>query len=147
MTHKVLVVRRLLPASQKSVFEAWTDPDIMSRWFYGEAGWHAQVVADVRVGGSYEVKMITPDGAVYDHSGEYLEIAPHHRIVFTWRNDLVDDSQVTVELTPKGAHTELVLTHSLPEGAVPPHRDGWENCLVMLAAYLGGGGSETRQSS
>lgn len=136
MTHRVLVVRRLLSASQQSVFEAWTDPDIMSRWFYAESDWHAEVDADVRVGGVYEVKMITPEGAVYGHRGEYLEIDPHRRIVFTWRNDLVDESQVTVELTPKGAQTELVLYHSLPEDAIAPHRHGWEGCLATFADYI-----------
>ena len=71
-------------------------------------------------------------------TGEYLEIVPPEKLVFTWSNDgLVKNSKVTIELFEKGSQTELVLTHELPQDVIERHRHGWANCLDHLEALLG----------
>ena len=50
-------IRRILHAPCKQVFEAWTRPELMARWFFAGNGWTTKVSADVRVGGRYELTM------------------------------------------------------------------------------------------
>lgn len=124
---------------------------MMSQWFVGGPG-KAIVTNDFRVGGNYENKMIlategdthqgcgTPGGPnAYIHSGQYLEIIPPEKIVFTWNSHLVADSRVTIELRDCGDTTDLTLTHELleTEELRQKHTGGWNHCLTNLANYLG----------
>ncbi len=140
MSDAVLVVKRSLSALPEAVFSALTDPAIMAQWFFAGADWSADVSGDPRVGGAYTITMHAPDGRSIAQWGEYREIDPPDRLVFTWSNDLVQDTVVTVELTPRGRErTDLVLYHALPDEAQihRMHRDGWAACIAGLERYLG----------
>ncbi len=86
------------------------------------------------VGGTYQLDMHTPDGEVYTMTGEYREIIPNRKIVFTWNTTQVQDTVVTVEFTPVEDGTELMLTHELfPDvDSRQQHTEGWEGCLANL---------------
>jgi uncharacterized protein YndB with AHSA1/START domain len=122
----------------------------MSRWFFPGSG-RAVVAADFRKGGKYQNEMIlnglehegpgcgsVSESGSYMHNGEYLEIVPPERLVFTWNSHLVKDSRVTIELRDLGDSTELTLTHDLleTEDLRVKHNGGWEGCLTNLAKYL-----------
>jgi uncharacterized protein YndB with AHSA1/START domain len=127
-----LELRRFLPGTPEEVFEAWTDPELMSRWM-SPVG-HAEAEVDLRPGGRFRVVMVG-EGREIQHTGEYLEISPPDRLVFSWRSPYTgpDPTVVTVALQPVTGGTELVLTHDqLPEGMGPPHRDGWGRMLDRL---------------
>lgn len=132
--------RRILPARRELVFAAWTRPDLMSRWLFPGADWTASVSADLRVGGRYELVMRDGAGGRHTQFGEYREISPVSRLVFTWScPELgVADSVVTVELVDHGEQTELVLTHELPPdpAIVRGHEEGWQGCLGNLEKLL-----------
>ena len=90
---------------------------------------------DLRVGGAYHLDMHYK-GKSYPHHGEYLEIDPPKRLVFTWVSEGTQwqPSIVTVELIERGEETECVLTH---EGLIDAknaedHRGGWEEILSWL---------------
>jgi uncharacterized protein YndB with AHSA1/START domain len=136
----VLVVKRLLPAAPQKVFAAWTDPLVMARWFYAGTDWSAAVRNDLRVGGSYQVDMRTPEGQVHSQAGVYREILPCSRLSFTWTSELVRDSLVVLEFRARGRQTELVLAHHLPDdaGLVAMHESGWAGCLANLEAIAPG---------
>jgi uncharacterized protein YndB with AHSA1/START domain len=128
-----LELRRRLPAGADEVFAAWTDPEVMGRWL-SPVG-HAEVEVDLRVGGRFRLIMGAEDRRL-EHSGEYLEIAPPRRLVFTWRSPYTGPgpSLVTVELRPAEDGTELLLTHErLPADQVEPHTGGWGRMLDRLA--------------
>ena len=129
-------VRRILNARRERVFEAWTRPDLMTRWMFPGHDWSVSVTADVKVGGRYEFAMRDAGGGLHVQFGEYREIAPVSRLVFTWNfPDLgITDSIVTVELADHGMRTELVLTHELPPNpdVRRSHQDGWESCIRNL---------------
>jgi uncharacterized protein YndB with AHSA1/START domain len=133
-------VRRLLKARQALVFEAWTRPDLMARWFFPAEGWTATVTSDLKIGGRYEVAMHDNVGGQHTQFGVYREIVPVSRLVFTWSCPelAVVDSVVTVELIDHGERTELVLTHDLPPDAKirRGHEEGWEGCLSNLQKML-----------
>lgn len=133
-------ITRLLRASPARVFAAWTRPELMARWFFPGAGWTTEVTADLRIGGSYRLMMREPTGAEHLQCGEYREIVPVSRLVFTWSCPelAVVDSVVTVELAERGSGTELRLTHALPPGPKirAGHEQGWTGCLGNLEAML-----------
>ncbi len=75
--------------------------------------------------------------------GEYRELVPEKKIVFTWKwdNDEVWENQtsvVTVELSDRDAGTELRLTHEqLPsEESRDRHSDGWNSVLDRLEKFV-----------
>jgi uncharacterized protein YndB with AHSA1/START domain len=128
-----LELRRLLPGTAEEVFAAWTDPELMGGWM-SPVG-HAEVDVDLRVGGRFRVVM-GAEGRRIEHAGEYLEVAPARRLVFTWRSPYTgpEPSVVTIELRPAEKGTELLLTHKrLPEGQAEPHAGGWGRMLNRLA--------------
>lgn len=80
-----IVITRTFDAPPDIVFEAWTKPDFVRRWWAPKT--RAAIVsvdADIRVGGKYRY-VIRPHGTPMDiaFSGVYREIAPHTRLVYT----------------------------------------------------------------
>lgn len=129
-----LVVERVLQAVPGEVFDAWTTPSRMAAWMSPVGAAEAEV--DLRVGGSFRVVMVE---ARIEHTGEYLEIDPPRRLVFTWVSPFAggESSVVTVELHPHEDGTRVVLTHErLPENVVDGHRDGWGTMIERLAGIL-----------
>lgn len=135
----VVRIHRLMPATPREVFDAWTNPDCMQEWMCPGSTSLASVQLDVRIGGSFRIVMRDETGDVV-HTGEYREIRPPERLVFTWRspNTYNKDTLVTVELHPKGKKTELVLTHELLPDAVVAgtHEHGWRSIVEKLAIHL-----------
>jgi len=128
---------RLVPAPVDEVFRWWTEPDLLRQWMSPVGSVEAEV--DLRVGGRFRIVMREGDTRI-DHTGEYLEIQPPARLVFTWVSDFTgaEPSLVTVELErdATGA-TRLHLLHSeLPEAVAASHRRGWGAMLDRLAAGL-----------
>ena len=137
-----LRLQRVLPASVWRVFEVWTRPELMAQWFLVDPGWKGKAAVDLRVGGKYRVEMDRGDGTIFVAFGEYLEIVPPRRLVFTWSSAVpaVSGSVVTVEIEPRGEDTQLTLTHDLlpdtDEGRA--HAIGWEGTLGCLHSHLTG---------
>ncbi|MCE5319011.1 MAG: metalloregulator ArsR/SmtB family transcription factor [Parachlamydia sp.] len=134
-----LIVKKLIHATCADIFEAWSNPDMLSRWFYPDRpGWRAVSALDFKVGGHYRHEMINEHGASFLHSGTYKEIVPNKKIVFTWNSHNVHDTLVTVELEPKENKTELTLTHELLPNAEErsKHQEGWHTCLSKLTPFL-----------
>jgi uncharacterized protein YndB with AHSA1/START domain len=113
MTDLTLRMERTFDAPAQAVFDAWTSVEVLKRWWHA---WHdgdtpfAEV--DLRVGGTIRLTMRNPDGEEYTGGGEYLEVRPPERLVFTWVWDDGDDSPARIELdfTERDGRTTLVLT-------------------------------------
>lgn len=134
MSENQVVVKRVIKAGRDELFEAFTDPRIMTRWFYPFEGWRVEVKSSLGVGGSYSIVMFEPDGGTYAHTGEYRDIQPPERLVFTWNSDHVQGSVVTVTLAEVEGGTEVTITHDLlpTEKMREDHRKGWTGCLNNL---------------
>lgn len=132
-------LQRLLPASPQEVFDAWTDPESLEQWLCPGTVSLTRVELDVRVGGHFRIVMRDATKDLV-HTGEYREITPPHRLVFTWCSNGTynQETLVTVELHPRGNKTELVLTHErLPDASsAGKHEDGWQDVVRKLAVYL-----------
>ena len=132
-----LIIKREFKAPVERVFAAWTQPDLIAKWFFGPECTVGRVhKADVRVGGSYDFEMETEQGEVHRVRGTYEEVATNERLVFTWAWISTPDrqSRVEVQLQAAGEITKLTLTHSgfTDAEARDKHGHGWNGCLDNL---------------
>lgn len=139
-TKPSLTLRRRLNAPPAKVYEAWTDPAKMMRWFGPAQAETVRAETDPRVGGRFRVLMRTADGEEHDVSGVYREVVPGEKLVFTWawRTTPERESLVSVALKRDGDGTVLTLTHEqfFDEAARDAHREGWTGALDKLEAQL-----------
>ncbi len=127
-----------IEARPETVFPFFTEPDLMVRWM------GAKAEADPRPGGIYRVDV---DGGAHVACGEFVEVSPHERVVFSWGWESEDSpvrpgtSTVSVTLTPDGDHTIVRLVHSdLPsKESANAHSAGWEHYLERLEVAGAGG--------
>ena len=78
-----LSLTRLIDAPRAALYRAWTDPEILPKWFCPRPWTVSKAELDVRAGGSSLVVMNGPDGEVFPNRGLYLEIVENERVVFT----------------------------------------------------------------
>lgn len=79
----VLVLERIFEAPPEKVFQAWTDPAILPRWFAPRPFTTPVVDIDPRPGGKFNTTMRSEDGTEYPNSGIYLEVTPNRKLVTT----------------------------------------------------------------
>jgi uncharacterized protein YndB with AHSA1/START domain len=141
-----LKVSRTIRASRQRVFRAWTEPELMMRWFVEDDAEMSVCEIDLREGGRYRLEG-TVGGRAWRIQGEYLEVRPPERLVYTWAwdNDPAlgepsGDTRVTVEFRDRGKETELVLTHERFQTAKArdEHNTGWIECLDRLSKVAEG---------
>jgi uncharacterized protein YndB with AHSA1/START domain len=78
-----IVLTRVFEAPRRLVFEAWTKPEHVIRWYGCRETVLAACEIDLRVGGAYRYTMRGPDGASHTMQGVYREISPPARLVYT----------------------------------------------------------------
>jgi uncharacterized protein YndB with AHSA1/START domain len=82
-TDEQILIRREFDAPKHLVFEAYTTPDLVRRWWHAKRGEMTVAEIDLRVGGKWRYAMVTPDGVEVAFHGEYREIVPDERLVST----------------------------------------------------------------
>ncbi len=133
---------RVLPAPRPLVFRACTEPDELAQWWGPHGFTTPDVDVDLRVGGGYRFGMQPPDGELFHLSGEFREIEPPARLVYTFRWEEPDpedrETLVTMTLQDRGDSTEVALVQSgfATEARRALHVDGWTDCLERLRDLL-----------
>ena len=137
-----LHLERRLAAPPERVFDAWTRPEALIRWFGPDSGYSTRVhELDVRPGGRYRIEI---QGQGRDPSvchGTYREVSRPGRLVFTWQWESRPDmplTVVTVTIEPDGTGSRLVLTHEHFADSTDRdnHEKGWTGCLAQLPGVL-----------
>jgi uncharacterized protein YndB with AHSA1/START domain len=82
-TDEQILITREFDAPKHLVYEAYTTPELLKRWWHANRGEMTAVEIDLRVGGKWRSAMVTPDGFEVAFHGEYLEIVPNERLVST----------------------------------------------------------------
>ncbi|MGO0605975.1 SRPBCC family protein [Brevibacterium linens] len=132
---------REFAAPRARVWEAWTDPDVMARWFHPETlvTPRDSVSVDLRVGGEYTYTMRIPDtGQEFPTTGKYLHIDEPVRLDFTWGSpgEVDDAPRVSVELEEIAAdRTRMTFSLTgLPNdsGTDESAYDGWSSAFNEL---------------
>jgi uncharacterized protein YndB with AHSA1/START domain len=82
-TDEEILVTREFDAPRHLVYEAWTTPQLVKRWWSGQRGEMTLAEIDLRVGGTWRYVMTATGGFEVGFHGEYREIVPNERIVNT----------------------------------------------------------------
>lgn len=83
-----IAMTRVFDAPRSMVFDAWTRPELLTRWLGVRGGWTFAICqVDLRVGGSYRFVWRGPGGAEMGMVGVYREIARPDRLVATEKFD------------------------------------------------------------
>jgi len=152
-SNDAVVIERTFDAPADLIWQMWTDPEHFKKW-YGPQGFTGPVAEmDMRVGGKRLICMASPDGSMKMWTtGEYVEIAPTERLVYTEspadeNGNVVSPSamgmpegypattEVTVLLEDLGGSTKMIMTHA----GVPASSGaggGWEQAFDKLAVLL-----------
>ena len=78
-----LILERVIPLAPDAVWRAWTDPELLKRWFCPLPWQAVEAHIDLRPGGAFSTVMQGPDGTRMTHTGCFLEVAAPHRLVWT----------------------------------------------------------------
>lgn len=143
-TNQTLRIERTFQAPAERVFDAFTNPEVMRRWFHAEHHWETtEAEADVRVGGAVRVVMLNTDkDEEYGGGGVYTEIDRPRRLVFTWLwDDNPTSTLIEIEFDEADGATAVRFTHSglWDDEAVRSHEDGWTRCFENLDRVLEAG--------
>ncbi|MCH8826379.1 MAG: SRPBCC domain-containing protein [Chloroflexi bacterium] len=132
----MLRMSRTFSAPRQRVFDIWTKPEHLSKWWGVQADFTTTVIeVDLRVGGRYRLGMKAPDDTEHIAIGEFREVVPPEKLVYTWSWEQgmpgieeMRETLVTIEFIDKGDSTEMILTHELfpTEGIRDQHSQGWE---------------------
>jgi uncharacterized protein YndB with AHSA1/START domain len=138
-TNPSLRLVKEVPAPPHRVFDAWLDPTALTRFMCPAEGSRvAKAEVDARVGGAFLIVMHI-GGRDLPHRGEYLEIVPYERLVFTWLSHVAGPgSRVSLTFEPlANDRTRLTLEHEgLDESVRGKHEQGWTLILNALAAAV-----------
>lgn len=143
-----LVVTRIFDAPPRLVFEAWTQPELMKRW------WAPKSIGvplrscemDVRTGGSYRLEFGHDGAEAMAFVGRYLEVVAASRLV--WTNEEGEDGAVTTVTFEERDGTTLLTVHELypskaaleaghgAEEGMPEQFEQLDELLARLVAHI-----------
>ncbi len=149
-----LVITRIFDASREQVWQEWTDPDQIKRWWGPKEFTAPFIELDFRIGGIYLYCMRGPDGKDYWSTGVFREIVPMEKIIAT--DNFADDhgkvvppsyygmpgdkpfeAVVIVTFEEQDGKTKLTLRHlGLPPDTIRDAEAGWSTSLDKLTADL-----------
>ena len=140
---RVVRIERTFAASAEDVFDAWTSPEVMRRWFHCAPDWGTpEAEVDLRVGGKVRVVMRRPDGTEVEAHGEYTLIDRPHRLVMTWTFDDDPSNEQLIELSfseSEGSTTVLMVNGGVSTDERRDAQDeGWHGCFDQLERALAG---------
>jgi uncharacterized protein YndB with AHSA1/START domain len=134
---------QLVPAPPADVFRAMTDELKLARWWGPRGFTTPRIDLDPRPGGSYEIEMQPPEGEPFHLRGEFLQVDPPDRLVYTFRWDPPDpddrETVVTLSLQEQGDRTQVELSQGefTTEERRALHEGGWADSFERLAELLG----------
>ena len=134
-----LVITRTFDAPRRLVFEAWTKPEHLARW-WGPRGYDTPTCeADVRPGGALRLCMRSTDGVELWVRGVYREVVAPARLVFTACNEADPAAETVIEVTFAEHQGKTLVTmrqtFAKPEVSTGA-RQGWNSSFDRLAEYL-----------
>jgi uncharacterized protein YndB with AHSA1/START domain len=137
-----LEIKRIVPAAQPVVFEAFSVPDEAAHWWGPEGFTAPSLTFDPSVGDTYRIQMQPPDGDPFYLVGEFREVDPPGRLAYTfsWEDPDPHDVETLVELSFRdlGESAEVVVAQGpfTTEARRALHHDGWTDSLDKLERFL-----------
>jgi uncharacterized protein YndB with AHSA1/START domain len=142
-----LVLTRVVDVAPRLLWEAWTKPEHLVKWFTPAPWSTAEVELDLRPGGMFRSVMRSPEGELHPNLGCYLEVVPLERLVFTdallpgYRPAEKPFMTAIVTFEAHGSGTKYTATALHHDAATRDthaemgFHDGWGTALDQLVAY------------
>jgi len=136
-----IVTTRAFDAPIELVFDVFTKPEHVSRWFAPFTDEVTTCSIDLRVGGSYHIVLVTEDGRECSFHGTYLEVEAPTRTVATWLFEEWPDAHAveSVNLDETSGVTKVTVTLAFRDRAGRDHmtkHDGQEDSWDKMEDYL-----------
>ena len=137
-----LELKRVLPASPSAVFGAFSAPEELAKWWGPEGFTVPSLEFDPHVGAGYRIEMHPAEGDPFYLTGEFREVDPPVRLVFTfvYEDPDPDDVDTLVELSFRdlGESTEVVYSQGPFKTAARRalHRDGWTDSFDRHEQFI-----------
>lgn len=131
-SERELVVTRTVSGPARLVFEAWTKPELLQRWWMPKSLGISFVACDIdaRAGGKYRLVFSHPDAPEpMAFHGRYLEVTPYSRIVWT-NEEAGDNGQVTTVTLEEVNGKTLIVVHDLY-----PSKAALDEAIASGSAY------------
>ena len=123
------------------VWQAWTEPEMMKRWFGSDPRGHVlRASAEPRVGGSFEVTFANSDGSRYTCFGRYEELQQDAKLVFSWswRERPGASELVRILFEPRDGGTLMRFEHvDIDPETTHNYAAGWKSTFEKLEHALG----------
>ncbi len=146
-SERELVVTRTFDGPARLVYEAWTTPELLKRWWAPKSTGMALVgcEADVRTGGRYRFEFGNGGAQTMAFFGRYTEVVPNARLVWT-NEESADGAVSTLTFTERDGKTVLVLHEIYPtkealdvsiagmEGGMPEQFGQLDELLATMGA-------------
>jgi uncharacterized protein YndB with AHSA1/START domain len=140
-------LERTFDAPAEAVFDAWTNPEVLRRWWVASPnGTTPLAEVDLKVGGRYRMAMINEEGGeTVTVGGEYVEVDRPRRLAYTWtwegsRESGSENSLVTLEFEEHDGRTTVTLVHTgiTSQESRDSHAQGWAGCFDNLGRRIFG---------
>jgi len=142
-----IIIEGYFAATPEKVFQAWTDSDIVMKWFGPAPNSLHSAKIDLRPGGAWQFLKSKDQEKSVGFEGEYLDIQPGERLVFTWfkiilyangERESTPKSQVEIIFTAKGNGTNVRLSHSAVQNEEMRRgfAGGWEFAFNTMSALF-----------
>jgi uncharacterized protein YndB with AHSA1/START domain len=133
-----LRMQRVFDAPRRLVFEAWTKPEYLSRWFAPAPLTTPRCEIDFRPGGVFRLAMRTPDGLEFPLDAVFEAIDAPERIVFAGKMHDGNHVHTTVTFTEEGGKTTLSVlqVYAFASDATRGAHAGWTKTLDQLGEYV-----------
>jgi uncharacterized protein YndB with AHSA1/START domain len=146
MTEHTIVIEREFDTPRELVWNAWTDPDEVTKWWGPEhfTTPRDKIEFDLRPGGVCRLTMVGPDGEEYPSDGHFGIVEPPARLSFgeaTTDHPMIESGETTVEFIDLGNdRTKVIVTSRMvcADDLVAMAQAGWASQLDKLAALLVG---------
>jgi uncharacterized protein YndB with AHSA1/START domain len=127
-------------APRKKVFETWTKPEWLKKWFRADEGFACTLAeVDLRVGGKFALSMSLGGRPETTFRGEYQVVHLDQALVYTWHGGEGDHvTLVTAIFSDRGNGSRIDFTHGVfsTREAKELHMQGWMGCFKMLEKVL-----------
>lgn len=135
-TNLSLVVRRTIAATPETLFDAWTKPDLLMKWWGPKNVTCIAAEIDLEIGGIFNITNQLADGKIMIIHGVFEHIQRPVELIYSWNTDksLGVEEKVTVWFKAKTNGTEVIVNHERisSDALHQSHELGWQGCLAGL---------------